>query len=172
MKQNLFLGVTLSLFACFLYSLLTTILKTQADILPPLPVVIFLQNLVSLLLILPIIFRKRHAKQFLITNRVKLHFLRSIFSLLISYLLYYGLAYIPLVNAMLLSNATPLIVPFIGYLFFAEKINHRLWLPVLIGYAGVALVLNPDSRMLNPGALYAFGSAVSLAFTIQCVRKL
>jgi drug/metabolite transporter (DMT)-like permease len=63
-------------------------------------------------------------------------------------------------------------VPFVGYLFFSEKINHKLWMPVLLGYAGVAIVLNPDSNFFNPAALLAFGSAIALAFTVQVVRKL
>lgn len=174
MKQHLRLGVTLSLFACFLYSLMATIIKANAMTLPPLPMVIFLQNLVSFSLIFPILYKDGHhiALLSLKTHKLKLHILRSVFSLLISYLLYYSLSYIPLVNALLLSNAAPLIVPFVGYIFFAEKINHRLWLPVLIGYIGVACVLHPDAQLVNRGAILAFGSAVALAFTIQCVRKL
>lgn len=123
---------------------------------------------------MPILFKNgyRSAKIFLATDKMQLHLLRSVFSVLISYLLYYSLKSIPLVNALLLANAAPLIVPFIGYWFFAQKINHRLWLPVLIGYVGVALILNPDKNIFHSGALFAFGSAIALSFTIQCVRRL
>lgn len=146
---------------------MTALIKSQADSLPPLAIVVFMQNLFALGLALP--FTK---KADLVSKKIPLHFLRAIFSLLICYLLYYAVTFIPLVNAMLLSNSAPLVVPFVGYLFFAEKINHRLWIPVLLGYAGVALVLNPDADMFNAGAGLAFGSAIALAFTIQCVRRL
>lgn len=174
MKYHLSLGVFLSLIACFLYSLMTAIIKAKASLLPPLPVVVFLQNAVSLLLIVLVIYKKGHiqAKSLIKTTRLRLHLLRSIFSLLISYLLYYALQTIPLVNATLLANSAPLMVPVVGYLFFTEKINHHLWLAVIIGYIGVAFVLNPDSHFFNAGALLALGSAIALAFTIQCVRKL
>lgn len=168
MNSRLSLGVLISLTACFLYSGMAAIIKDQASLLPPLPVVVFMQNLVGLILILPAAIKSRS----ITSRRIPLHILRALFSLMICYFLYYAVTYIPLVNAMLLSNSSPLIVPFVGYLFFSERINHQLWLPVILGYIGVALVLNPDAHLFNFGALLAFGSAVALAFTIQCVRKL
>lgn len=168
MKQSLPIGVTLSLIACFLYSAMTAFIKVKAVALPPLPIVVFMQNLFALTLLLPRLLNKKA----IMTRRLPLHALRAIFSLAICYSLYYAITFIPLVNAMLLANAAPLIVPIVGYLFFSEKINHRLWLPILIGYAGVAFVLRPDTQLFNIGAFLALASALALAFTIQCVRKL
>lgn len=174
MKHTLTIGVSLSLFATLLYSIMSAMIKAYGQVLPPLPVFIFFQNLLSLLFILPFIFRgnSEHIKRTLKTTRLKLHLLRACTSLTIMFTLYYAVGKIPLVNAMLLSNCAPLIVPFVGYLFFAEKINHRMWFPVLIGYAGVAIILNPDSNFFQPAAIIAFTSAIALAVTIQIVRKL
>ncbi len=174
LKHTLTLGVSLSLTATLLYSIMGAMIKAYGQVLPPLPVFIFLQNLLSLLFILPFIFRGNieHIKKTLKTTRIKLQLLRACTSLMIMYTLYYAVGHIPLVNAMLLSNCAPLIVPFVGYLFFAEKINHRMWFPVLIGFAGVAIILNPDSNFFQPAAVVAFASAIALAITIQIVRKL
>lgn len=174
MKHHLSLGIILSLLAALFYSSQTALVKASAPALPPLPVVIFIQSLVSLLLILPVIFKNglNPGKKILATHRIKLHILRTIFSLSISYLLFSAVLFIPLVNGMLLANTAPLIVPFIAYLFLSEKMNHRLWVPILIGYSGVALVLHPDSRLFNSGSLLALGAGVALASTMLTVRKL
>lgn len=174
MKHNLPLGVTLSLFAALLYSTQTALIKAQAPFLPSLPVVIFVQSLVSLLLILPIIFKNglSSAKLTLTTKKLPIHLLRTLFSLAISFLLFTAVTYIPLVNALLLANTAPLIVPFIAYVVLGQQINHSLWVPILIGFIGVAIVLHPDARIFNPAALLALGAAVGMGSTMLTVRKL
>lgn len=174
MKHNLFLGVLFALSGAFLYSTQTALIKAQASILPPIPVVIFIQSVISLTLILPLMFKKGliEVPQRFKTQQLKLQFLRTIFSLALSYALFYAVQYIPLVNAMLLANTAPLIVPFLAYLFLAKKINHRLWVPILIGFTGVALVLRPGSVILDPASLLALGAAVLMAATVISVRKL
>lgn len=174
MKYNLPLGVVLGLMAALAYASQTAMVKALITQLPPLPVVIFIQSLVSLLLILPLIFKNGSlkAKRILTTHNVKLHLLRTFFSLSISYLLFYAVTFIPLVNGLLLANTGPLIIPFIGYLFLSQKINHRLWVPILTGYLGVIIVLHPDARIFNPASLLALAAAVSMASTMLTVRKL
>ncbi|RDI40976.1 hypothetical protein AQULUS_13660 [Aquicella lusitana] len=174
MKHDLLLGVALTLLAAFLYSSQAALVKAEYLHLPPLPVVIFIQSIVALTLILPIIFKNgpAHAKNLLLTKKIGLHLLRTVFSLSISFLLFYSVTFIPLVNSILLANTAPLITPFLAYLFLSQKINHRLWVPILIGYAGVAIVLHPDSRIFNPASLLALGAAFAWASTMLTVRKL
>lgn len=174
MKHNLMLGVVLSLLGAFLYSSQTALVKAQAIYLPPLPVVIFIQSVISLALILPVIFKNgaTGAKKILATQKIELHLLRTIFSLSINYLLFYAVIFIPLVNGMLLANTAPLIIPFLAYIFMSQKINHRLWTPILIGYLGVAIVLQPDLSIFNPASLLAFGAAIAMAATMLTIRKL
>ena len=174
MKNNLPIGVALTLLSAFLYSSRTGIVKADFSHLPPLPVVIFIQSMVALFLILPIIFKNgpKAATATLSTKKIKLHFLRTVFSLAISFLLYYAVTFIPLVNAMLLANTSPLIMPLLAYLFLRQKINHRLWIPMLIGYFGVAIVMQPDVRIFNPASLLALGAAVAWASAMLAIRRL
>lgn len=174
MKYNLPLGVALGLLAALAYSAQTAVVKVEITSLPPLPVVIFIQSLIALLLVLPLILKdgKSNAKALLSTHKIWLHMLRTVFSLSISYLLFYAVTLIPLVNGLLLANTAPLIIPFLGYLFLSQKINHRLWMPLLIGYLGVALALHPDARLFNPGSLLALAAAVGMAASILTVRKI
>lgn len=174
MKNHLILGAFLSLLGAFFYAAQTALVKLFAHDMPPLPVVIFVQSAIALIFMLPLIFRKgfRGSHKRLATKRLPLHILRALFSLGISFLLFYAVTVIPLVNAMLLVNTSPLIVPFVSYIFLGEKMNHRLWIPVLIAFAGVACVLHPHGNLFNPAMLLALGAAICMSVTLLSVRKL
>lgn len=173
MKYNLFLGVSLTILSTFFYSGLNAMIKVHAaDI--SIPMLVFIQSLMALVMFSPVLFKNglRSAKKIVATNKLPLHIIRTVLSLLVSYLLFSAVKFIPLVNAMLLTNSAPLLVPLVAYVFLAQKINHRFWLPILIGFAGIAIVLQPDSRIFHPAALLALGAALFLAATIVSIRRL
>ncbi|MDX1900879.1 MAG: DMT family transporter [Gammaproteobacteria bacterium] len=174
MQNHLPLGVLLSLLGAFFYAAQTGVIKLGVGHLPPLPVIVFVQSAVALILMLPVIFRKgfSDARDIFVVKRFPLHVVRAIFSLLISYALFYAVAFIPLVNAMLLVNTAPLIVPLLGRIFLGEKINHRLWLPILIGFIGVVLVLHPGTHFFNIAALFALAAAFCMSASLLSVRQL
>jgi drug/metabolite transporter (DMT)-like permease len=174
MKNNLFIGVSLSLLGALLYSTITAIIKAKHAFLPPLPIVIFMQSAVALTLALPFLFKRgiKQAREVMRSPNIPLHLLRTVMSLSLSYLIFYSVKFIPLVNSMLLSNTAPLIVPFVSYLFLSHKINHRLWVPIIIGFVGVAVVLHPDARLFNWGSILALGAAACMACAIVAIREL
>jgi drug/metabolite transporter (DMT)-like permease len=173
MNNNLPLGVLISLLCAFFYSTQTALVKYMADSLPPLPMIIFMQSLIALLFLLPFLFRKgfAHAQSVVQTKNVGLQLLRAFSSLSLSYLLFYSVKFIPLVNAMLLINTSPLIVPFIAYFFMSQRINHKLWLPIAMGFIGVIVVLQPDARIFNWASLLDLIGAVCTAVSMLIVRK-
>ena len=172
MKHNITLGVTLVLISAFTYALVAAIVK-QYSIIIATPVIVFIQTSISLLLLsLIIACRGAAVRQAILKSRnKKLHLLRTASSLSLGYFLYYSLQYIPLVNAVLLINIAPLLAPLLGYFFFKKIIYHRLWLPMLIGLIGVAIVLNPKAKEFNLGALLAFAGAICMAFSPLLTRK-
>jgi drug/metabolite transporter (DMT)-like permease len=173
MKNNLPLGVVMSLLCAFFYSTQTALVKHLADTLPPLPIVVFLQSLIALLLLLPFLFNKGlpYVRNVVKTKNLRLQFLRAFSSLSLSYLLFYAVKFIPLVNAMLLVNTSPMIVPFVAYFFMSQRMNHKLWFPIGMGFMGVAIVLQPDARIFSWAALLALLGAVCMAVSMLLVRK-
>ncbi|NNM59719.1 MAG: DMT family transporter [Legionellales bacterium] len=171
-RENLFLGVILTLLSCFIYGVQTVIIKFYSAALPPLPVLIFIQSITSFVLMLPFLANKTVLKNALVFNDVPLHLLRTIFSLSISYMLFYAVTFVPLINATLLVNTAPLFVPLFAYLFLSHKINHRLWFPLLLGFTGVVLVLHPASGDLHPALLLALGAGMCWASSMLSVRRL
>jgi drug/metabolite transporter (DMT)-like permease len=126
------------------------------------------------MLIIPIIFKNGFvlSQSIFKTQRVGLHIWRSIFSLCISFSLFYAVQYMPLVNAMLLANTVPFIVPFLAFFFLSQKINHRLWVPLMVGFIGVGMVLHPDAHSFNAASLLALIAAVMMGASLLVVRQI
>lgn len=170
MTQNLKLATILTLTSAFSYAVIGAIVKHFAATVAA-PIVVFITLSMSLLLILPWIARSSEVKQQIRHSKtLKIHFTRTVFSLLLNYLFYLSLHYLPLVNAVLLFNTSPLIIPFLGVLFFGKKIQNRLWLPIIVGFIGVAVVLHPNSHDFNAASFLALGSAVCMGMSVSLVR--
>ena len=173
MKDKPLLATAFVLLSAGSYAFLSAIVKYYGQSIS-LPVIIFIQSLVSLLIILPIMRRKLpDLCQMVMTNtQKKLHLYRALFGLSINVFFFLSLKYIPLVNASLLINTSPLFVPFLGLLFLRKKINHRLWLPVFLGFSGVVVVLHPSPSDFNRMSFLGLASGVSMALSVLVVRRL
>ena len=172
MKHQVILGALLGLLGTLFFAFQTVLVKAFAATLPPLPVVIFIQNSVALACILPFMFSHsfNEGLKAMRTLHPWLQTLRAIFSLSLGFLLYHAVQRIPLVDAVLLANTTPLIVPLIAFLFFSEKITPRFWLPAIIGFIGIIIVLRPGIQIVNTASLFALGAAVCSATALVLVR--
>lgn len=173
MSHRVLLGASLTLLATAFYSSLTLVIKMYGSTIP-LPLLVFIQSSVSLLLFTPILFKRglTSAKKIIYTQKLPWLLLRALFSLGISYLLFSAVLFIPLVNAVLLANTSPLILPLIAYFALSQKMNHRLWGPLIGGFIGIALVLHPNGQLFQPAALLAIGSAICIACSSLTMRKL
>ena len=173
MQQNLKLGALLVLISTLAYAILGAIVKHYDTQFPP-PLILFIQNFTALLLITPIVLakgKKQHHAIIYSPHKI-MQFFRAFFSLAIGYFFYYALQHVSLGTGVLLLNTSPLIVPFIALIFLHKPIQHRLWLPMLIGFVGVGLVLHPKGSDLNIGAWLALGGALSMGCSILLGRRL
>lgn len=131
--------------------------------------IVFAQYLVGVVVLLPWLLR--HGTGALATPRFALHFWRSIAGW-IGFMAYYvALAHVPLVDASLLRSAAPLWVPLVLFLWLGVRLPAARWLAIGIGFAGVLLILHPDTEGISVwhiiGSLAGIGLAVSMATTRQ-----
>ncbi len=168
MNKNLITGISLTLISSLSYAIQTAIIKNMGSSIP-LPLTVLAQSLMSLLLILPIILKHKHQIK---TQQKRLHLIRAIFSVGIGYCLFFAVMHIPLVNAVLLVNTAPILVPLLGFIFFKNKINHKLWLPIFLGFSGVVILLHPKGSMLDIADLIAFAGAICMAMSLLLVKRL
>lgn len=132
--------------------------------------IVLVQYLVCVSVMLPWLLRKGIST--LKTDKPGLHLIRGLCGWLCFYTYYLALDRIPMVEASLLRNAAPLCVPVLVLLWLGYKMPGRQWLPVIVGFIGIALVLRPQGNDLSIWHLMGFASALTLAGSIVSTRVL
>lgn len=173
MRHSILLGSFMAIFSTLTYSIMTAMIKIYAEVVH-LPMLIFIQCFLALLFTLAFIFSQgiTHAKQVMVTRNLKVQIIRTLFSLGISFFLFFAVTKIPLVNAILLANTAPLMIPFLAFFFLGQKINHQLWIPIMIGLIGITLVLHPNKDIFEPATLLALVAALCMGGSSLAVREL
>jgi drug/metabolite transporter (DMT)-like permease len=104
------------------------------------------------------------------TRDLKLHGLRSIFHSSGYALWYFGIGLIPLATTAALSFTGPLFVTLGAALFLGERVHRGRWAGVVVGFAGVLVILRPGMVEPNPGALLML-AAVPLIASSNLIAK-
>ncbi|MCD6046775.1 MAG: putative rane protein [Gammaproteobacteria bacterium] len=167
--EKLPLGVLFSLLSFFSLAIMGALGKAVAPH-SSTAVIVFIQNLVSVILILPFVARNGLAQ--LKTQRLGMHFFRAITGSAAWYCLFLAIPVISLTNATLLLYSAPLWMPILGVLFFKESVGPRVWLGVLIGFVGIILVLQPGKHFLQAEDFVALFGAILMSLALFSVRWL
>jgi drug/metabolite transporter (DMT)-like permease len=85
---------------------------------------------------------------------------------------YLSLPFIALADASVLRSAAPLWVPLVIFVWLRERIPAVRWFALLSGFAGVLLILRPDSGSINPGHLLGMLAGLGLAISMATTRAL
>lgn len=85
---------------------------------------------------------------------------------------FYAFSVLPLAQTYAILFASPLLITILAIPVLGEKVRLRRWLAVLVGLAGVMIVLRPGSTDLNLGHLAAMMSAIGGAVASIVVRKI
>jgi drug/metabolite transporter (DMT)-like permease len=106
------------------------------------------------------------------TDMMRWHFIRTAVGLTAMYLYFYSLAHFALADAMLFVYSAPVIVPLLAHWLLREPITARIYAVVLIGLAGVALVLKPGGEHFYWMAPVGLSCTLFTALAFVSVRKL
>ncbi len=74
-----------------------------------------------------------------------------------------ALALTPLSSASAIFQATPLAVTLGAALFMGETVGWRRWSAIIVGFAGVLMIVRPGLEGFQPASLYAVLAVVALA---------
>jgi drug/metabolite transporter (DMT)-like permease len=162
-------GIFYILIAWFFFTCMATVSRFASQTVP-LPAIVFFQNFVGWVLIIPWMFKQGWKS--LHTQRFGLIFLRSVGGLLAFTCLFMAVRKTTLVDAVLLNNAAPLLIPFVMWIWLKVPINHKLWLGIILGFLGILFILKPGKEILDPGALFGLGAAICSSFVMVSVRIL
>ncbi|MCB9246194.1 MAG: DMT family transporter [Flavobacteriales bacterium] len=131
--------------------------------------VVFFRSLVSLVLTLTILLRKRIP---LLGSNRKVLFLRGVFGTAALTLFFYTLQVMPLASAMVIHYLSPIFTALLAALFLKEQIRLPQYLFFLISFAGIILIKGFDSRVEWLDMLAGVGAALLSGAAYNCIRWL
>lgn len=167
--SQLLLGAGLALATSLIMSIAAAAIKYTASYVS-IEQIVLVQYMVCVAVMLPWLMRKGLST--LKTEKPGLHLIRGLCGWLCFYTYYLALDRIPMVEAALLRNSAPLCVPLLVLIWLGYRMPNRQWLPVIVGFIGIALVLKPQGDSLSLWHLVAFASALTLAGSIVSTRVL
>ncbi|HEX4166821.1 MAG TPA: DMT family transporter [Bryobacteraceae bacterium] len=168
-NHKLGLGVSLIITAFLCSAVMSSFGKELSNVPPTLT--LFWQYFISFAVFVPTAFRTGRAS--LKTDHLTLQIVRSLAGSICQLLFFIAVKSIPLMDSVLLSNAAPLFIPFIVYFWFRKTVQPLVWLSLLIGLAGIVLIIKPGPQMFhNPASLIALVSGIFSALALVSTNKL
>ncbi|HBZ07594.1 MAG TPA: EamA family transporter [Massilia sp.] len=159
------------LIAVFMFSLMDTAMKLLAAHYPAMQVAA-LRSLSSLPLVCAYVAWRGGFKTML-RARWSLHVLRGALGIGMLALFAYGLKRLSLAEAYSVFFIAPALITAMSVFFLKERVNLARWIAIVIGLAGVLVVLRPEGGgFLTLGGLAVLGSAVCYAISAIAARIL
>jgi len=115
--------------------------------------------------------RRIGLKQAIGSKRPVMQVLRSLLIVLEIGIFAYGIRYIPLADMHSIFAAAPLIVTALSVPLLREPVGFRRWAAVIVGFAGVLIILRPGMGVMHPAAIYGLIAAGMFALYIILTRK-
>lgn len=166
---RLVLGISIALIAYIFFVTASSIVWSFRGRFPTIQI-LFILNWICLLGILPLALRKGFSN--LKTSFFHIHLIRDI-SGVASYFLYFlAIRYLNLTDATTLNYIAPFLVPFIWWIWMKEKIDLHLWWSIIVGFIGVALILNPTKRIFEEGFMFGVFAGIASAVAFVALRIL
>lgn len=106
---------------------------------------VLMRSIIGVIIFLSLAPRLFGGFRMLETRRWKWHVLRSALAVGAMFGFFYGLAKMPLVNALTLGFTAPLMVTALSMPFLGEHVGWRRWMAVIVGFTGTLIMLRPGS---------------------------
>lgn len=169
-RQNSFLiAVALMLLSCASFSLMGVFTRYAAAELPS-PMIVFLRNVMTFMFLLPWAIRNDFA--LLRTKRLKGHFWRATVGVIGMQSWFYCLTILPLNHATALSFTAPVFSTLLAVLLLKEKADARHWLAMIVGFAGVLIILRPAGDEFSAQSLFVLFTTFIWAIAGMFIKSL
>jgi drug/metabolite transporter (DMT)-like permease len=136
----------------------------------PSPLVVFFRNAFGLLVLVAWFPGIRSAG--LKTRRGWGHLVRSLSGLAAMYCFFLAMAHMRLADAICLNYSMPLFLPFIERVWLRERMRRAASVSIILGFAGVMLIVKPGTTVFQPLAVVGILAAVFAAVAQVGVRRL
>ena len=168
-RSELRRGALLMATSALLFASMAAMVSLAARELANAPIVFF-RHFIMLVFLLPWLVRQgRRALQ---TDDLGGHLVRGLAGVAAVACYFYAIARLRLADAVLLNQSMPLFIPLVERAWLGERIPSRLWGVLLLGFAGLLLILRPGSGVFEPAALVGLASAVLASIAQVGIRRL
>ena len=106
------------------------------------------------------------------TKRLTMHLLRGLAVVIANMTFFTGLASLPLAEATAIFFVAPLLITVLSIPLLGEKVGMRRMMAVLVGLAGVAIMVRPGGDTFHWAALLPLAAALAYALLQILTRKL
>ncbi|CAM3449204.1 DMT family transporter [Parendozoicomonas haliclonae] len=168
-EQSTTKGVAMALLTALLTSASAAAGKHISATVPP-TTIVFVQYLVCVAVMIPWLL-KQPAGQ-MKTTRPWVHIVRGLSGWLCFLTYFIALEHIPLVDASLLRNAAPLFIPLVAWLWLRILVPRIRWTFMIIGFAGIVLILQPAGSDTGIWHVIGLMSGLSLSLSMLGTRIL
>ncbi|MBP2302003.1 DMT family transporter [Azospirillum picis] len=168
--ENPRLGILSMLAAMVLMTVMNALAKVLAEQYP-LTEVTFFRNLFALLPAIAMI-AAAGGRRCLRTEHRLGHLWRSVIGLASMILLFWSYHLMPLANAVAISYSAPLFLTALSVPLLGERVGAYRWGAVLVGFAGVLVMVQPGPDMVDRATLVALTAAVCYALAMIAMRQL
>jgi len=169
---HLLRGILSIMLAVFLFSSMDTLAKYMLNRQGyPIPPLLWARYSVHLMFML-IAFAPRLGRRLVRTSRPGLQILRGVLLVGSSGFFYLSLSALPLAEAAAISFVGPVLVAALSGPLLRERIGKRQWLAILLGFAGVLVIVRPGGGVFTVYAVFPLASALFFALYQLLTRQL
>lgn len=154
--------------ACVSFAGLWVLIRLLSQDMHPFMTVVW-RNLAGLLWLLPMLLT---APGLLKAERMPLHVKRAAAGVIGTFATFYAVATAPLATVLAINYSAPLFATLGAMLFLGERIRRVRTATLLLGFAGMLLVLRPGGTEMTPGLWAAVLSALATAASYLAIKSL
>lgn len=168
-QPNFLLAVILMIIGCAFFASMAGLIRYGSEEMHPFQLA-FLRNVFGILFMLPWLARVGVGS--LKSNRMGLISLRGLTAASAMFAFFWALSVMPLAEAIALSFTAPFFVTILAVIVLKEVVRARRWTAVGVGFIGAMIILRPGTGSLDLPALAVLFSALMMAGSIICIKKL
>ncbi len=164
------LGVLYMCIAGTLFPIMNGVVKLLAETYPPTQIVWF--RIVVHLGLVALVFTPRMGLDLFRTQRIGLQFVSSLMMLMSTVFFFSAVKYMGVAEAISVSFVGPLFVVLLAWPLLGERITPMRVIAVVVGFAGVLVVIRPGSSVFQWASVLLVGSAICHAVYQVNIRRL
>jgi drug/metabolite transporter (DMT)-like permease len=169
-KDSIRAGIFFSIAAVFVFSISNALIKWLVARYP-LGEVVFFRSVFSLLPALAVV-ASQGGWSSLRTRRLPGHFLRAVVQFASMVSVFIAFSMMPLADAVAITFASPLFLTVLAIPMLGEKVGLHRAGAVLVGFAGVLVMVRPGPDIFGSGAPFALANAACGAYLGILIRQM